>query len=291
MEFSNFQELYFAKEMYGEDIYFEEGELLIDTTIHPEESQSVEVEEQIESPHQIESINVRENIPPVEDIAVQPARSESESIPIPVRHVQKSREGIRDEFVEYYKKVVAENSCPLYRRGRKFIFGAGNLNELDAMILYSKVSETDEEDPKRPMLSPAGKFVLSKLKDAGLNLKNSFISPIIKCRPQQNELTNAVRAANIDIMLRQIEIAKPPIIIIFGLELALYLIKSESGKLARIAHTEFVHDLRHRVITMKNGYRAVVTYDYEEIATNKVKHDEFMSKDLPFIAEVYKNLK
>ncbi len=294
MEVSSFNDIYLAKELFGEDFLYDEKELLLDINAEAEVDESLQKAEEVEesAPSKIiaevqEEIKEKEKVPATPIIQNSPEPVSQQ----PVQHMVRNREGIRDRFVAYYKDVVANNPCPLYRRGKSFIFGAGNLNELDVMILFSKPNEHDEENIARPMTSKSGKYVLSKLVGSGVNLKRSFIAPIIKCRPEYNELTSIVKEANVKITLNQIEIAHPPLIVIFGLDLALNLIKSVPDSVdLSIKNGEFLHNLRNRVITMKNGYRAIVTYDYEEIVSDKVKHNEFLHKDLPFIVENYKRI-
>jgi len=276
MKIFSLNDLYFYKELFGDDFILHKNELIKE--LKQKEINLNNTSKDIKS-------EILENNPSNKEIT----KNISENPPIV--HILKNREGIRDTFIEYYKTVLKTNHCPLYRSGRPFIFGAGNLNQLDLMILYSEASEHDEQNPKKPMTDQNGRYILSLLMKAGINLKNSFIAPIIKCHPNKTyrELTSIVKDINIKITLNQIEIAHPPLVVIFGLDLGLHLLKSTKNKVdLKRKSDEFLHNLRNRLITRENGYKAIVTYDYNELIHDKTKLNEFISKDLPFIVENYK---
>ena len=304
MHVENFTELYQYKELFGDDFLLFEDELILTKPEPVAVEPVVELVNHME--HKEEAVVTPpkpvEVVPPKQEV-ISPARPQ-EVIETPTeevtvapkvtpKHLIKNREGIRDRFVNYYREVIQTNHCPLYRAGRPFIFGAGNLNELDIMVLYNQATENDEKNIKKPMTDASGRNTLMLMKKAGINLKNSYIAPIIKCypRPGQAELTSIVKEANIKITLNQIDIAAPPIIVIFGLDIGLNLVKSTKENIdLKRDPDEYLHNLRNRLITMRNGHKAIVTYDYHELLHDKTKMHEFVTKDLPFIVRHYKEL-
>ena len=324
MNAENFNDLYFYKELFGEDFLLYTDEITPSHTKEDLQTQEFSTQESLtqdqlaqeplsheplahefsdQENNSLENIqavfneisniqNKKNNLQNSEINTSQPTEHISEnSTTIPM--AQENNLSVRDKFIEYYKLVLESNFCPLYRRQRPFIFGGGNVNDLEIVLLYNEASEHDEKNIKKPMTDPNGMAILSKLKENGVNLKKSFIAPIIKCRvdKSKNELSSTVIDANIKITLNQIKILNPPLVVVFGLDLGLTLIKSSLEKTDfSKGEKEFLHNLRNRLITAKTRFKAIVTYDYNELLYDKTKMNEFFEKDLPFIVRQYKEL-
>lgn len=145
--------------------------------------------------------------------------------------------------------VAGCRRCELCRKRKQAVFGVGDEN---ADIFFVGEGPGQEEDLRgEPFVGAAGKLLNAMLKSIGIGRESGvYIANIVKCRPPQNRRPKPEEAeACMPYLHRQLELAKPRLIVALGGVAAAHLLQSN----------EPVGALRQRIHNYR-GTPLVVTY-------------------------------
>ncbi len=191
---------------------------------------------------------------------------------------------IYNNIEDLYNKYKNCSLCYLKDYRKNIIFGKGKLSP-DIMLIYEKPSEEDSRNPDKLFINDRGRIILAFLKSEGINTKNMFITPFIKCFAEK-EIKESVYYSCLEIIKEEIKIINPKLILTFGANIGTTLLK-EVGIIDSIDYP--ISELRLREFSFLN-IPMLITYDYNLILTNKRIYNYFKLKDLPFIGEVYRKV-
>lgn len=126
--------------------------------------------------------------------------------------------------------------CELCKTRTNTVFGEG---DPDATILFIGEGPGENEDLSgRPFIGRAGEKLNDMIRAMGLTREQVFIVNIVKCRPPNNRVPDAVEVATCTPFLeRQIEIIRPRVIVTLGLPSAKYMLNDSKLTMGRIRGT------------------------------------------------------
>ena len=112
-------------------------------------------------------------------------------------------------------EVVACRSCDLCRTRTQTVFGVGDPET--RLLFVGEGPGADEDRQGEPFVGRAGRLLNDIIKAMGLRREQVYIANVVKCRPPENRVPNAVEVGScIGFLERQIEIIAPEIIVTLG---------------------------------------------------------------------------
>ena len=112
-------------------------------------------------------------------------------------------------------EVVACRSCDLCRTRTQTVFGVGDPET--RLLFVGEGPGADEDRQGEPFVGRAGRLLNDIIKAMGLRREQVYIANVVKCRPPENRVPNAVEVGScIGFLERQIEIISPEIIVTLG---------------------------------------------------------------------------
>jgi uracil-DNA glycosylase len=138
--------------------------------------------------------------------------------------------------------------CPLGSTRIKFVFGVGSTDS--GVMVIGEAPGADEDAQGEPFVGKAGQLLNKILEAVNFARRDVFIANILKCRPPNNRRPAPEEVELCEPYLwKQIELAKPKIILCLGLTAAQTLLQS----------TASLGKLREQVQTYR-GIPLIVTY-------------------------------
>ena len=88
------------------------------------------------------------------------------------------------DYIEFSEKVKGCQKCELSKTRTHVVVGEGNLSA--EIILVGEAPGKEEDLSGRPFVGRSGKLLRKSLIDVGFDIKDIYITNIVKCRPPNN---------------------------------------------------------------------------------------------------------
>ena len=158
-------------------------------------------------------------------------------------------ENKREAFKKLYYEFKLCHKCPLGKRRKHFVFGAGNVDA--PLLVIGEAPGAEEDEQGLPFVGRAGKLLTDMLAAIRIDRqKDTFITNVLKCRPPENRTPELEEvSACLPLLKQQIEIMRPKAILLLG----------RSAAHALLERPDSIQNLREETLSYK-GIPAVVTY-------------------------------
>ncbi|MFV1983130.1 MAG: uracil-DNA glycosylase [Thiohalomonadales bacterium] len=155
------------------------------------------------------------------------------------------------DWNELDKTVNQCQNCNLYKTRKNSVFGSGNKNA--KLFIIGSIPNIEEDNKSQIFIGTEGILLDNMLKVLDLSRSDVFTTNILKCKSQKHrQFTNAEMDNCFSYLKRQIDLVKPKVLIIFGEQVAQFILKIDKSMTTLI--TEM--------------------YDYNGISVIVIKHPE-----------------
>lgn len=276
MLIKNFSDLYYYHDLLEDNLLLSADEVIVENKNRTHENQDNFKQQatRIKKPTAVENLEY-----------TQAGNEEKKPL---VLATSVSSEEKRESLKNFYIECLKNKPCPQQRAGCSFIFGAGEVINLETIVVYPVARQSDKEKSKILFDDQAGRYIKQALQKVGIDGEKMFFIPFVKTDIAFESLSPTILKIHAAITLRQLEILQPKLVLVFGTTPGRILINSTSSDI-RIDSGESLHDLRNkRKVNKKNGINFVVSYDPDDIAKDSFKRNEFLSNDSVFMASLYR---
>lgn len=133
-----------------------------------------------------------------------------------------------------YSTYKNSDQCHVgYKERKNIVFGEGDPNA--TLMFIGEAPGKEEDEQARPFVGKSGKLLNKALDVAQISRKDSYITNVLKCRPENNRTPTdeEIKMCKERFLDNQIEIIKPKIIVTLG-AIATKALLSQDAKITKI---------------------------------------------------------
>ena len=133
---------------------------------------------------------------------------------------------MRVSWQSLYDEIYACEKCDLCRRIHNKVPGQGDVNA--RLMFIGEGPGADEDMQGLAFVGAAGQLLTKMIAAMGMSREDVYICNIVKCRPPQNRVPDAVEAAAcLPYLRQQVALVKPEVIVLLGATAAKTLIRED----------------------------------------------------------------
>jgi DNA polymerase len=150
------------------------------------------------------------------------------------------------QLEQLHRRVRRCRKCVLWKTRDTTVPGEGPAGA--RLMLVGEAPGRKEDESGRPFVGPSGKFLDELLADNGLNREDTFITSVVKCRPNGGgKPSQASVDACTPYLERQLELVGPRIVVALGQVAAKTLL--DADKVGEVRGKMMDADRRHVLVT------------------------------------------